>query len=113
MSNTITIHGNASVQRDLAATSTGKSVFTFSVADTARKQVADGEYVDGETTWVEVPCWNHLAVHAAELVKNGQRVSVTGRLETERFTDRDGAERTKLVLHPDEVAINIRFGIKS
>jgi hypothetical protein len=38
MSNTITIHGNASVNQTLGSTKSGKPAFTFSVADTARKQ---------------------------------------------------------------------------
>jgi single stranded DNA-binding protein len=111
MSNTISLTGNASVKSELGSTKTGKPAFTFSVADTTRKQQGD-EWVNGETTWVEVPTYEKLAERAAELVKDGQRVTVVGRLETVNFTDRENTVRTKLVLHPDEIALNIRFGLK-
>lgn len=110
MSNTIFVEGNAGSTPELRHTAGGKAVTNFSVADTQRKQV-DGNWVDAETTWFEVTAWEKLAEHVATHVKQGQRLTVTGRLETQTF-DVDGESRKKLVLIADSVSLNLRFGLK-
>ena len=110
MSNTITVTGNATGKPSHRITSTGNSVSNFSVADNRRVQV-NGEWTDAETTFYDVTVWGPLADQAHALIVAGQRLTVVGRLETQSFDAEDGP-RKKLVLVAEEVALNIRFGLK-
>lgn len=46
-----------------------------------------------ETDWHRVVCWGRLAERVADHVEKGQRVHVSGRLQTRSWEDRDGVRR--------------------
>lgn len=100
-----TVTGNVGKQPELQASKTGKALIRFSVASTYSPK--NGE---PQTTWVDVVCFDEQAEQVAERVNKGDRVCVTGRMELEKFTRKDGTEGSALRMVADEVALSLRWG---
>lgn len=47
-----------------------------------------------QTTWHKVVCWGRLAELCNTFLAKGRQVYVEGRLESSKFTDKQGVERT-------------------
>jgi single-strand DNA-binding protein len=67
-------------------------VTTFRVASGRQWKDGRGERHE-ETEWFKVVAWDRLAEVCAEYLNKGTRVYVEGRLQTRKYTDRDGIER--------------------
>lgn len=100
-----TVTGNVGKQPESKVTSTGKAMATFSVASSFSPK--NGE---PRTTWVDVVCFDEQAEQVAERVSKGDRVCVTGRLELEKYTRKDGTEGSALRMVADEVGLSLRWG---
>lgn len=98
------VFGNVGKQPELKETKGGKSMCRFSVAST--KKVEGKEPV---TSWVNVLCFDEMASMVSEKVGQGDRVMVTGRLEVEKYTDKDGNERTSVTVLADDVGISLKW----
>lgn len=96
--------GNVGKQPELKETKGGKAMCRFSVAST--KKVEGKEPV---TSWVNVLTFDEQAQQVAERVGQGDRVMVTGRLEIEQYTDKDGNARTSVTILADDVGISLRW----
>ena len=57
------------------------TVASFRLACTPRVR-RNGDWVDGNTTWLTVTCFRTLAEHAAASIKKGDPVIVVGKLRT-------------------------------
>ena len=98
--NHTTIVGNLVEDPELRFTNNGIAVTNMRVAVTQRVQ-QDGEWRDGDTSFLRVNVWRGQAEHLADSLAKGDRVMVTGRLrqrswETPRVTavsDRDRGRR--------------------
>lgn len=101
---TATITGNVGKKPELRTTAGGKQATNFGVASTYKRK--NGE---SSTTWVDVALFDEAAVEACERLEKGERVVVTGRLELENFTRKDGTEGQALRMVAEEVAISVRF----
>lgn len=66
-------------------------VASFNVASTRKFKGRDG--IQEETEWLKVEMWNPGGV--LPYLLKGQQVYVEGSLRTERWKDRDGAERER------------------
>lgn len=62
-----------------------------------------------ESTYYDVIAFGSLAENAAESLRKGDRVVVTGRAETEEWTARDGSHRTTNKLVATAVGADLRF----
>lgn len=102
--NTVTIVGNCS-ELYLNYTKTEKAILTFGVATT--RKVNDQEY----TTFHNVKVWADAAERCAAEIIKGDRVIVTGRLETEQY-EKDGQTIKKVVIVADEVGRSLRWARK-
>jgi len=67
------------------------------------------EWVDGEPSLYDVTLWEKPAENAAESLRKGDRVLVTGQVHTEAWTDSDGAKRIKQVIIDVEIGASLRF----
>jgi single-strand DNA-binding protein len=88
--NHTTIVGNLVEDPELRFTNNGIAVANMRVAVTQRIQ-QDGEWRDGDTSFLRVNVWRGQAEHLADSLAKGDRVMVTGRLrqrawETPRVT---------------------------
>jgi single-strand DNA-binding protein len=106
----ISTAGNLTTDVDLRFTPTGKAVATVAIA--VNHRIRHGEdWVDGEPTFYEITLWEKTAENAAESLRKGDRILVTGQVHTEAWTDTDGAKRTKQVITDAELGASVRFTI--
>lgn len=94
--------GNLTKDPELTETSSGVKVCRFSLA-------VNRDYVDGEghrkTDFFNCVAWRGLAENVAQHVKKGNKVAVTGSIETRDYEDSKGVKRTA----HDYVAKKVEF----
>jgi single-strand DNA-binding protein len=92
--NHTTIVGNLVEDPELRFTNTGIAVANLRVAVTQRIQ-QDGEWRDGDTSFLRVNVWRGQAEHLADSLAKGDRVMVTGRLRQRSWeTPRERSARS-------------------
>ena len=104
----LTITGNVGGDVTFHSFEGGQSA-AFNLACTPRT-FRDGDWRDGETTWVRVYCWRALALHVRDSVRKGDPLLVTGRLRTDRWTNDQGQAREKLTVEAITVGHDLRLG---
>lgn len=108
--NQIIIEGNLTGEPELRFTPSGLAVTTITVAHNSRLMNDKGEWVDGDTTFVDVVCWARLAQHVTASCETGTRVIVTGRLNQRSWVDpATNQNRYKLEVVADSVGISLTF----
>ena len=105
----ITVTGNLTDDPQLRYTPNGVPVTTFTVATTERVKDGSGGWADGDTVFLRADCWRALAEHAAESLRKGSRVVVTGTLRARRWETKEGESRTSWEIRADEVAASLTF----
>lgn len=96
-----TITGNVGRLPETRITNSGKQMARFSLASTEKK--------DGPTTWVEVVCFDEQADIVTEELAVGDRIIVSGNLQLEQFTKKDGTQGHSLRLLANEVGRSLRW----
>lgn len=78
----------------------GRGLVSVRMAVNSRYLANDGQWTDGDTTYVEVQCWNKLGVNVDFSVKKGMPIIVIGRLvqSTWESTNDDGSTQRRSVL---------------
>ncbi len=82
--NRVEIIGNLGKDPEVRTTTTGKTVCSFGVGVTERR--------DGETQWFNVQAWDKLAEICAQYLKKGSSVMIAGRMQSRKY-DKDGVTR--------------------
>ena len=106
--NHTTIVGNLVDDPELRFTGNGTAVANLRVAVTQRIQ-QDGEWRDGETSFLRVNVWRGQAEHLAESLAKGDRVMVTGRLRQRSWEAPEGDKRSVTEIEADEVGASLRW----
>lgn len=108
--NRVDIVGNASRDPELRTTGTGQKVLTLGVATNDRwKDKSSGE--DRERSeFHNVVVWGALAEQVERSIKKGNRVYVTGRVQTRSWEAQDGSKRYTTEVVADSVLL---LGIKN
>jgi single-strand DNA-binding protein len=89
----------------------GTRLLSFRLVSTARKyDKASGSWVDGDSTWVTVTCWRHLAVNVEESVIWKDRVIVHGKLRTREWTTAEGVRRSSISITAESIGPDLTFG---
>lgn len=93
--NSVNEIGNLVQDPEIRYTPDGTPVANFTIA--VNEKFGENEKVH----FLPVVCWRKLAEAVAEYQKKGQRVAVSGRLEQQRWEDKDGNKRSmiKIVAH--------------
>ncbi len=96
--NRVELIGNITRDPELRYTPQGNAVVTFSIA-TNRTFISDGEKKE-EADFHKVVAWNKLAELCSQLLKKGNRVFVSGRLQNRTWEGQDGQQRnsTEIVI---------------
>ena len=89
MLNRIIVVGRLTRDPELRTTSNGKDVVEFSIAVNKRIKPADGADAD----FFRVKAWGQTASYVGEYIGRGRLVSVDGRLESRKYTDKEGNNR--------------------
>jgi single-strand DNA-binding protein len=106
--NHTTIVGNLVDDPELRFTNTGIAVANLRVAVTQRIQ-QDGEWRDGDTSFLKVNVWRSQAEHLADSLSKGDRVMVTGRLRQRSWETPEGDKRSATEIEADEVGASLKW----
>lgn len=97
--NVITLAGRAGRDPELKYFESGSMVANLSLAVNAAKKGDDAD-------WFELKIWGKTAQIAADYVKKGSQIAVTGRMSTERWVDKTtGEKRQKYVVNVDRLSL--------
>lgn len=105
---TVTITGNLTASPEINQTKNGTDVANFTVASNRAKRVGDG-WEDGDTTFIRVTCWDGAARNVMNTLRKGHAVVVFGRLETNRWKNKDGEDRSQIQINAEHVGPDLRY----
>jgi single-strand DNA-binding protein len=103
MTNHISIHGNIGQPPELKYTNSQLEVAEFTVADNYGKDDKK------KTTWHNVVVFGKLALNIASTFTKGDSVIISGRLEQEEYTKKDGSKGKSIRVIADEVCYSLRW----
>jgi single-strand DNA-binding protein len=113
MPDLITLTGVIGTDPRIIVTSEGLNITSFRLASQQRKfSRAENAWVDGETNWYTVSCFRQLAANAANSVKKGDRVVVSGRLKLREWQSGEKAGMT-IEVDADAIGHDLTFGTSS
>ena len=95
MLNKIMLIGNLGRDPELNVTQEGTPVTKFTLAVNRNTKTSTGERKE-ETEWFNIVAWRQLAETCERYLHKGSKVYIEGRLQTRKYTDRNGVERTSI-----------------
>jgi single-strand DNA-binding protein len=101
----ITIIGNVGQDPEMRYTASGAGVCSFSVAVNKTWTDRNTNEKREKTTWFRISAWRQLGETCSTYVRKGMMVMVTGEVESNAYTSRDGQARASL----DVTARDVRF----
>lgn len=104
----ITVVGNVVDEPQLRATPAGRAVASFRIASTARRRDGDN-FVDANTLYLTVTCWQEMAHNVATSIRKGQPVLVHGRVYTREYV-KDEQKRANYEMTADAIGHNLARG---
>lgn len=99
--NQITVMGRITRDIELRKTQSGAAVATFSLAVDRDYQPKDGG--DKIADFFTVTVWSGLAEFCAKYLGKGRMVVVTGDMQSRKYQDKDGNNRTAWEIHANHV----------
>lgn len=106
----ITVVGRVASAPRRARLDSGSTVTNFRIASTARRfDRVSQEWVDGETFWSDVECWDDLAGNVVRSLSKGDAVVVVGRLWTRDYESANGRGSTSQI-RAEAVGPDLRHG---
>lgn len=100
----ITVTGNLGSDPELRVTPNGISVTSFTLANTPRVK-KNNDWQDGETIWFRCFVWGKDATGAANELRKGKRVIITGRFNVETWTDKENNIQKTLQINCDSYGL--------
>lgn len=98
--NKVCLIGRLTTKPELRYTTTNIATTRFSVAINRQFKDADGER---KADFIPVQCWRKQAESICNYLNKGSLVSIEGRIQTEKYTDKDGINRNAWVVVADNV----------
>lgn len=103
MLNHIQIIGHLGQDPDTKYLPSGDTVCNFSIATTEKwVDKASGEKRDS-TEWHRIAVFGRLAEVCGQYLKKGSLVYVSGKLTSQKYTDKDGIERVSYTIRANEM----------
>jgi single-strand DNA-binding protein len=100
MINRVVLVGRLTRDPELRTTTTGKSVCSFSLAVDKKFKPKDGEPT---ADFFRIQAWDKTAEFCANYLGKGRLVAVDGRLESRKYTDKEGQSREIVEVIADSV----------
>lgn len=100
--NVVALMGRLTVTPELKHTPNNVSVCSFTIA-VDRSYVKAGE--ERQADFIPIVCWRGQADFACRYFQKGQLIALDGKIQTRKYTDRDGNKRTAF----EVVADNVHF----
>ena len=100
--NKVLIIGNAGKDPETKYTESGTAVCTLTLATKHSWKEKDGQRQE-KTEWHRVVFWGKLAEIVDKYVKKGSQVYVEGRIETRKWTDKNGHDKYTTEIVADQM----------
>lgn len=100
--NTIAVSGNLTADPEVKELPSGTKVAKLRMAVNRSKKNPDGDGYVEEASYFDVECFGNFAGLIERKLRKGNAVSVTGRLEQQRW-EKDGENRSKVVIIGNEI----------
>jgi single-strand DNA-binding protein len=92
----------------LRFTPAGKAVCSMRVVNTPRVKEGE-EWVDGKASWYNLTAFSPLAENVAEEDLKGKRITVSGTLTNEEWTDKEGNTRVSATIIANSIGRAMTF----
>lgn len=106
MSASITINGRLGRDPETKFAGNGMAITHLSVVSNTRKNV-NGEWRDMDTSWWDVKAFAALGEAITDELRKGDLVTITGTIKQNKWTDKNGNERTSYEVLANTVAKQI------
>lgn len=102
--NHFSIAGNLVADPLARQAASGRPMTKFRIASTPRHFNSQaGEWVNGETLFLDIVCWNRLAERVGRVLKKGDPVTLSGRLRMSTY-EFEGKMRTSYEMEAQQVS---------
>ena len=101
MFNLVVLTGRWTADPELKTTPNGTSVVSFSIAVDRRYRAGE----DRQTDFINIVAWRSSAEFISKYFKKGSLIGIEGSIQTRRYTDKNGNNRTAF----EVVANNVQF----
>ena len=101
MLNVVVLTGRLTADPELKTTSSGIAVCSFSIAVERRYRSGEERQVD----FINIVAWRSSAEFISKYFKKGSLIGIEGSIQTRRYTDKNGNNRTAF----EVVANNVQF----
>ena len=103
--NKVILIGNLGRDPQTRYTQDGRAVTNFSIATSESwKDKQSGEQQE-RTEWHNIVCFARLGEIAGEYLRKGSKVYIEGRLQTRKYTDKDGVEKYSTEIVADRMQL--------
>src|SRR5688500_15743438 len=102
--NKVILVGNLGRDAELRYTPGGAAVATVNMATTDVYKDREGQKKE-DTQWHRVILWGRTAESLNEYLTKGKQIYVEGRLQTRKWTDKDGVEKYTTEIRGDRVVL--------
>jgi single-strand DNA-binding protein len=102
--NKVILVGNLGRDAELRYTPGGAAVSKFSLATTEVWTDKQGQRQE-RTEWHNIDLWGKQAESLNEYLRKGKQVYIEGRLQTDEYTDKEGAKRKSTKVRCDRVVL--------
>lgn len=101
MFNLVVLTGRLTADPELKTTTNGISVVSFSIAVDRRYRTGE----ERQTDFINIVAWRSSAEFISKYFKKGSLIGIEGSIQTRRYTDKNGNNRTAF----EVVANNVQF----
>ena len=95
--------GNLTRDPEMRVIPSGQPVCNFGVATNRRYQNKSGEWENAQAEFHNIVVWGKLAEACQKVLKKGDRVYLTGRLQTRQWEGQDGQKRQRTEIVADTI----------
>lgn len=99
MLNVVVLSGRLTADPELKTTPNGISVCSFSIA--VERRFRSGE--ERQSDFINIVTWRSSAEFVSKYFKKGQMIAIRGSIQTRRYQDKDGNNRTAFEVVADDV----------
>lgn len=111
MTATITVHGGLTAAPELRYSQGGVAICSGTIASTDRYlDRKTNEWVDGKKLYLRWSAFKDIAENiAASNLDKGTKVTITGKLHTREYEDREGNKRSSTELEVTDFSVSLRY----